>query len=484
MIRSRVFLAVSLLFLFVVLVTYAFVDFREREDKAYDLYKSESYRKVLGLYKEKEIPANELELTLLSESISQLEKKLNEKETTKELLTFFQKRSGTKLVEWETTRGTYYHVEDPYLPNLKKHGDGYKRALITKIITITKPIPKSEVKNLLLNLILEDPRGMEEKFSRALSNLLSYSFESIGEIESDFLVQTLHFLSNHPNTNLFHQTAILHGKNVNLRSGPGRENAEVGKISEPERAFCLEEDPTAETIVGNLGHWKRCYFPNLQKSAWIFSGFLTEVPPDPNLIAEFEKRFKSVENEIRIDFEGWNGNQIPSTFFGNYIARDSIRISGETGFPIYGISKDTKALERICKKLSGDKNYFEFSFQPTDAKNPIPFLELHLNYDNKEHLAYSLSLDKESIWVNKNRYVLDGEKRRENLSLHIESREGDKWNASLWRRNTGLFQSIRSLPLDESALNSRRYSWEICLPLAKEPNREKVILFEIRTGIH
>lgn len=351
-------------------------------------------------------------------------------------------------------------------------------------MTLTKPIPKPEVTNLLLKLILEDPRGMEDRFSRALTNLLSFPFEPIGEIESEFLLQSLHFLANTTNTNLFHQTAILRGKNVNLRSGPGRENSEVGKITEPEQAICLEEDAGTETIAGSSGHWKRCYFPNLQRSAWIFSGFLTEVPPNPTLIAELEKRFKSSENEVRIDFEGWNGTQIPATFFGDYIPRDSVRISGETGFPIYGLTKESKGLQRICKKLAGDKNYFEFSFQPTDSNLPISFLELHLNYENKDHLAYSISLDKESIWVNKNRYVLDGEKRRENLSLHIGSRKGDKWNASLWRRNTGLIQSIHSFPLDESALSSGGYSWEICLPLAKEPNREQVILFEIRTGIH
>ncbi|MCW7490429.1 hypothetical protein [Leptospira meyeri] len=484
MIRSRVFLFLGLLLLFLFLVTYAFVDFREREDKAYDFYQSEAYLKVLSLYSETEIPSNELELTILSQTISQLEKKLNGKEPSKDLLSRFQTRKGTKLVEWETTRGTYYHLEDPYISHLKKHGDGYKRALLTKIGAISKPIPKQEVSQLLLQLILEDPRGMEESYSRSLSNLLSFPFESIGEIESGFLLQTLHFLANTSNTNLFHQTATIRGKNVNLRSGPGRENSELGKVSEPELTFCLEEDPATESIAGTTGHWKRCYFPVLQKSAWIFSGFLTEVVPNPELVAEFEKRFKSVENEIRIDFEGWNGNQIPATFFGNYIPRDSVRISGETGFPIFGLSKSSKNWQRICKKLSGDKNYFEFSFHPTDSEVPIPFLELHLNYDNQEHLAYSISLDQESIWVNKNRYVLDGEKRRENLSLHIGSYEGDKWNASLWRRNTGLIQSIRSFPLDASVLASGRYSWEICLPLAKEPNREQVVLFEIRTGIH
>lgn len=484
MIHSRVFFAFVILLSLVIIFTYTFVDFRERDDKAYDLYQSESYLKVLKLYKESEIPTSELELTILSQSLSQLEKQLNGKNTEKDLLQYFQKRKDTKVIEWETTRGTYYHLEDPYFSHLKKHGIGYKRALITKISAIAKPIPKTEVTHYLLLLILEDPRGMEESFSDALSHLLKFPFEPIGEIETSFLLQTLHFLSQTSGTNLYHQTAIIRGKNVNLRSGPGRENQEVGKVSEPEPTICLEEDSAEESIAGNEGNWKRCYFPNNQKTAWIFSGFLKETLADESLIREFEKRFKAVDNEIRIDFEGWDGKKIPQTFFGNYIPRDSIRISGETGFPIYGNSGKPSGVERICKKLSGNKNYFEFSFLPPDSETPIPFIEIHLQYNHLEHLAYSISADQNSIWVNKNRYVLDGEKRRENLSLHIENRLGDKWNASLWRRNTGLVQSIRSFPLSESILEAGKYSWEICLPLASKPNRDHVLLFEVRTGIH
>lgn len=484
MIRSRVFVAIGIIFSLIIVFTYTFVDFREREDKAYDLYQSESYLDVLNLYQESEIPTGELELTILSQTLSQLEKELNGKETNKKLLLFFKKRKDTKLIEWETTRGTYYHIEDPFFTHLKKHGNGYKRALITKINCLSRPIPKSEVTHYLLLLILEDPRGMEESFSDALSHLLTYPFEPIGELESGFLLQTIHFLSQVSGTNLYHQTATIRGKNVNLRSGPGRENQEVGKVSEPEPTICLEEDSAEETIAGNEGNWKRCYFPNAQKTAWIFSGFLKETLADQTFIQEFEKRFKAVDNEIRIDFEGWDGKKIPQTFFGNYIPRESIRVYGETGFPIYGHEGKGNSTQRICKKLSGNKNYFEFSFKPSDSKTPIPFMEIHLQYTGKAHLAYSISADESSIWVNQNRYLLDGAKRRENLSLHIEKRSGDSWNASLWRRNTGLIQSIKSFPLSESILETGKYSWEICLPLSSKPTRDHVLLFEVRTGIH
>ena len=92
MIRSRVFFAVGILFLIIIFFTYTFVDFRERDDKAYDFFQSESYLKVFKLYGESEIPTSELELTILSQSLSQLEKQLNGKDTGKDLLKYFQKR--------------------------------------------------------------------------------------------------------------------------------------------------------------------------------------------------------------------------------------------------------------------------------------------------------------------------------------------------------------------------------------------------------
>jgi hypothetical protein len=483
LIRSRVFLFVIGVFFLGILLTYTFVDFRDTEDKAYDDYQNGQYEKVLTLYSNDVKPNSEFELTILSQTYSQLEKKLNHPTKGKETSKFLKSKKA-KIVEWETSRGIYYHLEDPYFPMIRRHGDAYKRALITKINSITKPIPKNEVTNYLLLLILEDPRGMEESFSEALANLLGFSFESIGEIEKDFLSQTLHFLSESSSSKFYHQIFKVKGSNVNLRSGPGVENPELGKVSEPEIGFCFEEDSNRETIANMTGVWKKCYYPNLQKSAWIFSGFLAPEKVDETRIQTFQKRFKAIENEVRIDFEGWDGTKIPQTFFGTYIPREPEVEAGETGFPLFASDPKQKEKQRICKKVAGDKNYFEFSFHPTESKDPISFLEIHLVYAGQSHTAYSIEADRESIWVNKNRYLLDGGAIRENLSLHIESRTGDRITASLWRRNTGLLQAIKSDPLDLAVLQSGRFSWEICLPLSVKPSREKILLFDIRTGVH
>ncbi|MDF3820203.1 hypothetical protein P3G55_09845 [Leptospira sp. 96542] len=488
MIRSRVFIAFAVIFFLGVLLTYTLVDFREQEDKAFDYYQSEEYEKVISLYNDKNPPNSEFEITILSQTISQLEKKLNVnnagKWNQKDLQKFLTKKKDYKIEEWETTRGIYLHIDDPYFPMLKKHGDAYKRALITKIQTIQKPIPKKEATQYLLLLILEDPRGMEESYSKALINILNFPFEPIGEIESEFLLETLHFLTSSANSDLYKQNYTIRGQNVNLRSGPGRENPEIGKGNDSDSAICLEEDQGKETIAGMDGQWMRCYFPKLAKSAWIFSGFLKQVPHDNSYVDNFQKRFKAIENEVRIDFEGWSGSKIPSNFFGTYIPREPEQELGETGFPIYGTSPKNESYQRICKKVAGEKNYFEFSFHPTHSKTPITFLEIHLVFAGASHTAYTISADSESIWVNKNRYLLDGEKRRENLSLHIESREKDKLLGSLWRRNTGLLLALRSNPLDLETLQSGKYSWEICIPQAIKPTREKILLFEVRTGVH
>ncbi|BDA79254.1 hypothetical protein LPTSP3_g21840 [Leptospira kobayashii] len=482
MIRSRVFFALGTFLLLTFLLIYAFVDFREKEDKAYAYFSEKQYEEVIDLYKEDLSVDSEGVLALLSESISRLERKANDSKDRDAVLSFLKKIPKIKVIEWETGLGIYNHIEDPYFPLLKKHSTYHKRALVTKVSSFSKMIPKDKAAYYLLLLILEDPRGLEQTYGEALANILRYPFDSIGEIETGFLLQTLHLLSTSTTSLFFENYYSVNGKNVNLRSGPGKENKEVGKVSNPETTFCFEKDNTEETLAGKTGHWVQCYFPGLGKSAWLFSGFLSKEEPNQSYVGEFQKRFKSIEDETRIDFEGWTGEKIPSGFYGKYIPREREVDSGKPGFVLFGSKTDK--WELICKKIEGEKNYFEFSYKPTDSQTNIPLFEIRLVSSGISHPAYSIHADKESISIGKNRYILDDRNGRENLSLHIESRKGNKLLASLWRRNTVLLQKIDSSPMDESSLKQGNDSWEVCLPQAISPNREKVILFEIRTGVH
>ncbi|TGN07930.1 hypothetical protein [Leptospira ilyithenensis] len=482
MIRSRVFLALGIFSLLTFLLIYSFVDFREKEDKAYAYFSEKQYEEVINLYKEDSTVDSEGVLALLSESISRLERKANDSKERETALNFLKRIPKIKTIEWETNLGIYNHIEDPYFPLLKKHGTHYKRALITKISSFSKMIPKDKSTYYLLLLILEDPRGLEQTYSEALANVLGYPLDSIGEIETGFLLQTLHLLSAAPTSLFFENYFSINGKNVNLRSGPGKENKEVGKVSSPETTFCFERDNTEETLAGKTGHWVQCYFPGLGRSAWLFSGFLAKVELNQSYMDEFQKRFKSIENETRIDFEGWTGEKIPAGFYGKYIPRQREVDSGKPGFALFG--SKTEKWELICRKIEGEKNYFEFSYKPTDSQTNIPLFEIRLVSSGISQPAYSIHTDKESISIGKNRYILDDRNRRENLSLHIESRKGDKLLASLRNRNTVLLPKIGSFPMDESSLKQGNSSWEVCLPQAVSPNREKAILFEIRTGVH
>jgi hypothetical protein len=479
-IRSRVLLAISIACICIVLLVLTIFDLRDKEDRAYSYFKDGKYEEVIDLFTEKERIDSELVYSLLSESVSALEKKANETKTKEETLAFIKKHKQLKVIEWETTLGIYHHIEDPYFPALKKHGNHYKKALISKIATIHKIIPKDKASYYLLLLILEDPRGLEESYSRALANLLRFPMEQVGEIESNFLLETLSYLSSSSLSLFYENYFTVTGTNVNLRSGPGKENKEVGKVTSPDSTFCFEKDNHEETISGKSGVFVQCFYPHLGKSAWIFSGFLMKTTPNEKYISELENRFKSSSNEIKIDFVGWLGASIPPSFYGTYIPRERVVVSGEVGFPLYG--NKTKEFRKICKLLPGEKNYFDFSFQVDQAKEVLPLFDLNLVYEGASHLVYTVEADHESISINRNRYILDLEHKKENLSLHIESREANKLIGSLWQRNTGLLQKLKSEPMEISSFTTRKYAWEICLPLASVPTKDKVLLFEIKTG--
>jgi len=482
-IRSRVLFALGIFFSLTFILVYSFVDFREKEDKAYAYFSEKKYDEVLTLYGNDTSVDSEGVLALLSESVSYLEKKANDSKEKDAALIFLKKIPRLKSTEWETSLGIYTHIEDPYFPLLKKHGTFYKKALITKISSFSKLIPKDKSTYYLLLLVLEDPRGFEQTYSEALANVLHYPLDPIGEIETTFLIQTLHFLNTSSTSLFFENHFSVNGKNVNLRSGPGIENKEVGKVSGPDQTFCFERDNTEETLAGKSGHWVQCYFPHLGRSAWLFSGFLEKKEPSQSYVNELLGRFKSAEDQTRIDFEGWSDEKIPNGFYGKYIPRQKDVDSGNPGFPLFG--SKTGKWELICKKIEGEKKYFEFSFRPTDSKENIHLLEIRLLSSGLSHPAYSIQTDKDSISIGKNRYVLDDRSRRENLSLHIESRKGNKLLASLWRRNEVLLQKIESSSLEDDSLSGiKNDSWEVCLPQAISPNREKVLLFEIRTGVH
>ncbi len=481
MIRSRVFLAFSFIVALISLVFFLFVDLRDPEDRAYVYFQESNYEKVLNLSKDIKKNPSELGYSLLSMAVSSLEKKANDSKFGEQTLKFLkEKHPEIKIAEWETTLGTYYHLEDPYLVLLKKHSIHYKKALIAKISSFQKPIPKDKVSHFLIQLSLEDPRGLETSYSQALANLLRFPLEPIGELESSFLFQTLNYLSN-TSLSLFYENHFsVTGSNVNLRSGPGKENKEVGKVSAPDITFCFEKDSHEETVSGKAGNFIQCFYPHLLKSAWIFSGFLQKSSPNEAVLKDFEERFKSNESIQRIDFVSWLGPNIPPGYYGTYIPRDRFEDSGEIGFPLF--KNKAKNYRKICKKFSGEKSYFEFSYLPTDSKEPVPFLEILLVYEGKGHVVYSFESDKESIWINRNRYILDQGDKRQNLSLNIISHDKERFVASLKDTNIILQQNLKSEPIEMNEYLIGKTHWEFCLPLAMEPSKEKVLLFEINSG--
>lgn len=477
MFRGRIILVFLALFLVASLFGYFVIDFREKSDIAYSHFESGRYAKVIELYKDTK-PESDSEILVLSFSVSGLEREINTKKgigATKDL--------NLTIETWKSQPFDYFHIIDPFLPLLKKHDLPYKRALTFKVSQIKRPIPKDKAIDFLRLLLQEDPRGTERNFGEALSNLLSKDLSPLQPRELGILEEDLNYLvsfENNPFTDgLFH----VEGSQINLRLGPGKENPDLGKANSGDLAYCFEKDYREEVIAGKSSHWKKCFFPHLTKSLWIFGGFLNQLPIDDTKITQLGKRFKEIDNEVKIDFAGWSGEKPPMTFHGKYLPLKPKVFASEPGFPLN--QSKTDKYERICKKLSGEKNYFEFSYLPHDSVGLVPLFEIELVYAGKSHLAYTVSTSRDMVFINNKAYALNhADLKRENFSLHIEGREKSKLLGSLWRRNTGLLQSLGSLPLDETVLESGKYSWEVCLPIALQPRNSEALLFEIRTGVH
>ncbi|GBF48773.1 hypothetical protein LPTSP4_02730 [Leptospira ryugenii] len=477
MIRSRVFGAISAIAILVLLFVYFAFDFSSPEDRAHRLWEEGHYAKLLSLFPDENRIENDATLSLLSLSIAHLELALNETKTEEQTRLEIQKLPQLEIQKWETKRGEYQHILDPYLPLLKPQTPIYRRTLVGKFSLFKKPIPKEKVSYFLLQLLLEDPRGIEADYSKALAILLKQSRDPIGEWELEFLEQNLAYLSSHPNSLFYQNRKQITGKNVNLRSGPGKENPEVGKISNPDIAYCFERDEHEEIVNGKPGVFLLCYYPSLQTTAWIYSGFL-ESSASKQAEELLEKRFAHKNEDTHIDFVNWQGNEPPSGFMGKYLRRKRVVEEGDIGFPIYS------SKEEICRSFSSQSNEISFVYQNALSEEKIPFLQLNLKTENARQPAFTIAADEESIWVNGSRAHIGKSSGKQTFTLRIQGLRENAMEASLSQRRTVLLPSLLSKELDKTNLLKANTQWEICLPSGGKEGSESIHLFQISIGIH
>lgn len=482
MILSRIFNFSLGFFLILSAIAYFIIDTRPEEEQALEALNKGKYLKVLSLLHDQRFLEEE-DYALLALATAGLEKEINSLDSESSQISEAEDLKNDYNINYKKHRYSdrlCIHLDDPYFPSLKRHAYHYQNVLLAKAEAsyfCNHPDKNSEFLNRIL---LEDPSNFIEKTSSILKNLFQVSLNPIGELERKFLREVLHYLSDQEKSLFYQNIYKIVGTRVNFRSGPGRENNVIDQLEEGEEVYCFDQDSVEEIIGETKGNWMHCFSSTLFQSGWIFSGQMERLPADPKILQTGRERFASLEFFTRVDFQTWNPKFPPLNYHGDYIPTEKIVKRGEVGFLLH--RSDNGKMSLICRKFSKRKNYFELYYEILNSELPIPLIELHVVQGGRSIPAFLISAEKDSILVNGARFMIDNPRPRETLALKIATNMDDSISGTLIHKNHGVLEEIQSMPVDESILKRREYSWEVCIPQGTQRTNDEALLYGYRIG--
>lgn len=477
MILSRVLIAIASVLVAIAILTILLVDSRSNTEKSLEYINSGKYFKVLNLYASNS-EKNEEDIALLSQALSEIELKnnLSQNESfNKDWLEHLNGFPEIKHIEF-SLNGTYCtHIEDPYLKILKKHTYWYQKSLLKKINS-TIPCNTSEKNSEYLNrLLLEDPRNFIKESETVLQELFRSPLEPVGEIESQFLKETIHFLATQENS-LFHENLFyLAGDRVNFRSGPGVEYPSKMQLAKDEELLCFDKENRSETIGGKLGNWLECFSDKHFKSGWVFSGQLKKKSPELKVVESFKSRFSNNQAKIQISFDTWKDSTIPNYFYGEYLPTERYLRKGEVGFTIYK-PEDGKIVD-ICRKFVGENNSFEIFFNSQDSNQLTQILSINLKKSNISKPIFKILANSKNIQINDKKIEIAEMLMKDSIKIKVTARQDNKLIGNVFRKNSLILTNISSYPIDSQYWKDGKSSWEICIPQARKRSKDKSYLY-------
>jgi hypothetical protein len=481
-IKSRVLFASFVLFLIISLLVYVIVDFRPTRERANESLRKENYLFILELY-ESENTIGEEDTSILSQAVSGLERGINQTKDEKSKEALLQKLN--KIYKIQNTTYTKdeqncYSLEDPYFSQLKQNTYWYQKSLLQKIPSSVLCNSKDKNSEYLNRILIEDPKNFTKETSIAIVDLFRSEMNPIGEIESEFLKEIVHFLATQDSSDFYQNIFQVTGDRVNFRLGSGVEYPVVGQLNSEEELYCFDQDTQEEVIGNKMGHWKECFSPKLFRSGWIFSPQIQSIKSDTYWVNRCKSRFSMQEARIQIDFETWKEGDSPLYFQGKYIPTKRKVQSGEVGFTVYR-PEDGKQ-EMICRRFSEEFHYFEISYEVESSRLPVPLVNFNMIHSGSSYPAFRFLSTENAILCNDEKFLLDGKRPRETISLKISSGKGRPIQGNLIRENSGLLQKVESLPMDLDWSSQEDYSWEICIPQAIKKSSDSAVLYGFRLG--
>ncbi|AXR62556.1 SH3 domain-containing protein [Leptospira mayottensis] len=396
-------------------------------------------------------------------------------EKKEKVVSKFAEKSGLKFFKREVGGRTIFTFEDRFFSFLPDGSFLKTRALCKKLSLGSEYEAQDVLSRYLLKLISSNPLPLYNEYNQALLKSLSAgSARELDENGRNKLLKLLEYFSGKEDSPFNGSKAKIEGKNLNVRTGPGTENPIAFQFKGGELVFILDRDTRSETIAGKRGNWNQVIDLRNGNVGWIFSGFLKNVPSDLSISQTMEESFRALDRSPVWDFESWKESSPPNGFQGEYHATEKIALDGDTGIVLHS-SKSKYDL--ICRSTEESFRDLEFFVSFLGGDETIPVFTLLAGSFGDLHKAFEIEMDKESISINRNRFITGDNFAKKRFRLNIQNGGGSGFQGGLIVSEKRVLSEIDSLETIDTNSGIR---WKLCLPMARENSNSSLSVFQFK----
>ena len=462
-------------FLFLLLIILITNCSKTNLEKINNWLEKEEYEKLLEFSNEKKSNLTEEELYLSSKAISKFQsflrkKKSEEKYSNKQYFQNLESKTGLKIKIINTDNGNLPTIDDVYEKSITNSKYYKNKSTLDRFKYTVSTNEISENSFLLMDILEIDPRLFLQEFKAVwIESMKLGIISSLSDEAKDKFIQTLHFLASKEETDLKNHFFITEGTNVNLRSGPGTENANIGKLND-EEVFQIDSDYNTTSIGTKTGKWIQIYVWRTDTVGWIFSPFLRNSNFNSAKAKAFEKEISKLNNFLTVDFNDWNSEEIPDGFYGNYTASKKEIIDASVGFPIYPTSIE----QGICKTLKKDTQKITTTFFDQNSSERLILFYLRGVMNSNSKTLLKMEIENHKLYMNSKELNYEIEKNKPvAFDLKLFHEMESKINFSILTTNDKEFFQNTKFERDEIR------SWELCIPQGKKSS-SRLLLFSFK----
>ncbi|EMN90951.1 SH3 domain-containing protein [Leptospira weilii] len=474
--RKNFFVTLGFIFISILLGFLVWKILTRKTDSVYKNFSKGNWEDVvLEVLRKKDPDLEDYSYASMSLSEYNFELLTTASEKKEKIVSKFAEKSGLKFFKREVGGRTIFTFEDRFFSFLPDGSFLKTRALCKKLFLGSEYEARDVLSRHLLKLISSNPLPLYNEYNQALLKSLSAgSARELDENGRNKLLKLLEYFSGREDSPFYGSKAITEGKNLNVRTGPGTENPIAFQFKGGEIVFILDRDTRSETIAGKRGHWSQVVDLRNGNAGWIFSGFLKNVPSDLSVSQTMEESFRALDRSPVWDFESWKESSPPNGFQGEYHTAEKIALDGDTGIVLHS-SKSKYDL--ICRSTEESFRDLEFFVSFLGGDETIPVFTLLAGSPGDLRKAFEIEMDKESISINRNRFITGDNFTKKRFRLNIQNVGGSGFQGGLIVSEKRVLSGIDSLETIDTNSGIR---WKLCLPMARDNGDSSLSVFQFK----